>query len=176
MSGWTWGNGATHSRDFDLDGRLISQDFGSVTRTLAYDAAGRITSLTHSSSALQNRSFNYDALDRLTGYSTSTASQTYGYDATGNRTSLTNTTNTYAYTYPPGSNRLSSVAGPIPKTFTYDAAGDLAAETGRSYAYDGQRRLTQVTYSAGSNSYLINGLGQRLLKSGTGTGVATRFL
>lgn len=77
---------------------------------------------------------------------------------------------------PPASNRLSSVAGPTPKTFTYDAAGNLAAETGRSYIYDGRHRLTQVTYSAGSNSYLINGLGQRLLKTGTGTASAVRFV
>lgn len=36
------------------------------SRTLGYDAAGRITGFTQSNDAGQNESFGYDAADRLT--------------------------------------------------------------------------------------------------------------
>lgn len=171
VSGWTWSNGEIHRRSFDRDGRLISQDFGSVTRTLAYDAAGRITRLSHSTAALQDWTLRYDALDRLSSFTGRAASQTFQYDANGNRTSLATGSNTFDYTYPPNNNRLSLIPDGTPETFTYDAAGNLTGDADRAYGYDGRRRLMQVNYSAGSNTYQYNALGQRLSKSGTGTGV-----
>ncbi len=171
VSGWTWNNGSLHRRDFNLDGQLISQDFGTITRTLTYDTAGRITSLSHSGVAMQDWTLRYDALDRLSGFTGRVTSQTYRYDPNGNRTSLVNGTTTYAYTYPAGRNQLSSIGGVTPETFTYDAVGSLTNEADRTYSYDGRRRLTQVTYNGGANSYQYNALGQRLSKSGTGSGV-----
>jgi len=80
----------------------------------------------------------------------------------------------HPYTYSIVNNQLTSTAGPVAEQFQYDAAGNLQATTHKSFAYDARHRLVQASFGAGSASYQLNALGQRVLKS-TGSGIATVY-
>jgi YD repeat-containing protein len=74
VSGWTWGNGQTMVRSFDLAGRPRGFSLGidpktgaADSRGLGYDAAGRIRAVIAASDPILNQSHRYDGLDRLTG-------------------------------------------------------------------------------------------------------------
>ncbi len=61
---WTWGNGATYSRTFDLDGRITRYPLGhpaqsGLVRTVTWDAASRVTGYTHvNGSSVAQPAFN----------------------------------------------------------------------------------------------------------------------
>jgi len=160
---WSWGNGTAHSRSFDLDGRMQSHTLGAATRNIGYDTASRIQQLDEGT-AQTTRTYFYDELDRLTTYLAPATNQGYGYDAVGNRTSLSIGANTYAYTYPTTSNRLSATAGPVARSFSYDAAGNVTGDGARSFVYDDRGRLRQAVQSAGTTTYALNALGERVVK------------
>lgn len=99
VRGWQWGNSSAASpnvyeREFDLDGRIVSYPLGhpannGTTRTLSYDAAGRITASKHAggtTASMLDQRFDYDGLDRLIGFDGVHTSQRFEYDANGNRT------------------------------------------------------------------------------------------
>ncbi len=162
---WTWGNGVAYTRQFDQDGRLTTYGLGGGrTRTVAYDAASRITSYSDTVSP-QSQIFGYDSLDRLTSASGAGISTSYGYDSNGNRLSLTGGAGTASYTYEATSNRLLSVGAPAAQTFGYDGAGNITGDGANTFTYDGLGRLTKVTNAKGRVfTYLYNGFGQRVAK------------
>ena len=167
---WTLGNGRQVTRSFDADNRLASYSLGDTTRSLVFDDAGRITRIDASNPAY-TQNMGYDSLDRLTSWSTQLLSQGYSYDAGSNRTATVfGGTTSYNHSVAPTSNRLQSVAGPNPKTYQYDAAGNVTNDGRTSFSYNDRGRLTSASNTQGSASYLINGLGQRSVKTGT-TGV-----
>ena len=69
------------------------------------------------------------------------------------------------YGYFAASNRLQGLTGAAAKSFVYDAAGNLTSNGSVIFTYDGRGRLTQVS---NGYRYAINGLGQRVSKSGPG--------
>ena len=143
---WTWANGETYERTFDLDGRLKSITLGPSTGTYAD----------------LSQSFGYDALYRLSSANLAAGqTQSYTYDANGNRTNATINAASTTYTYPGTSHKLSSLSGATTRSFTYDNAGNVTASAGITYVYDGRGRLKQ----AGTATYLVNGLGQRVRKN-----------
>jgi YD repeat-containing protein len=163
---WTWGNNTNYNRSFDNDGRMASYPLGTTNlRSLSFDAASRIYGITDTSPAA-NQVMGYDTLDRLTSWVAPNVNQSYSFDANGNRTSLTLGSTLYSYLYPAASNRLASVAGPTPKTESYDLAGNLIGDGTNSFVYNSRGRLSQVTAGGSTVSYLINGLGQRIVKNG----------
>ena len=172
--GWTWSNGAPYRRGFDLDGRIASYPLGNEERTLTYDEAGRIAAFTDTQ-AVENQSFGYDLLDRISLFTSAAGNIGYSYDAVGNRTGETVGADTAAYSYAPASNQLTAVSGAVPATYGYDEAGNTVSANGRTYGYDGRRRLTEVAEGAQSASYRLNGLGQRVVKSTPASG-ATVFV
>ena len=111
------------------------------TRTLGYDAASRLTSLTDTHNTL---SFGYDAIDRLIQVTGGPVDQSFQYDPNGNRTSLTAGTDTTTYTYISGTNRLGSYDGPSPRTYGYDANGSPTGDGVHTYTYDARNRLVAV--------------------------------
>lgn len=170
VAGWTTGNGTTYERVYDADGAISDVHWATgsgATRSasLAYDAAQQVTSL--SDSTLPLATFDYDALGRLTKFLRGTTSQDYTYDAAGNRLGLATAMTTTAYQYASGSNRLQSRSDASTTTYSYDAAGHLTGDGVRTYGYDGRGRLVTVTNGAATNQYLIDGLGQRVSKSGS---------
>lgn len=181
--GWVWGNNSeaapnVYTRTVDLDGRLTTYPLGNlsaatpaVLRTVNYDAASRVTSITHKGNAnasLYDQRYAYDGLDRLVTFNDNTGSQTYAYDANGNRTLFTVGTSSFVNTISAASNRLSASTGPYPaKSNQYDAAGNLTADGTTSFTYSDRGRLKSSTGAGGATSYLYNGLGQRVSKTGT---------
>ena len=174
---WTWGNGAAYSRTFDLDGRLVTYPLGhaaqgGVVRTVAWDAASRVTGYTHVNGAgaaqpTLTQAFGYDDLNRLSTWSAGAASQGFQYDLTGNRTQLTVGTTVHGYTVAATSNRLTATAGPAPaQTNAYDAAGNLSSNGTASFTYSDRGRMSRATVGANQINYLYNGLGQRVSKQG----------
>ena len=167
VKGFTWGNGLAYARTFDADGRLLSFPVGASTRTITYDDAGRITSVTDSGTPSLSLNAGYDILDRLTSFAANASSQSYTYDANGNRTSVTIGENNYPYTVAAASNRLSATAGPSPgKTFTYDAAGNTTADGTQTFVYSNRGRMKSTTRGSNTVTYKYSALGERLRKQG----------
>jgi YD repeat-containing protein len=162
--------------------------------TYVYDAANRITGETETGQPGQ--AFGYDALDRLTGYVNGAAQTSYSYDADGNRLNLGTTptatpaTTPQVYAYDAASNHLLSetVPGPVvrgqPTTttlpFTYDATGNTLSDGTHQFTYDARGRMASALLdneatenprrpdneARRATGYGINGLGERIVKSG----------
>ncbi|WP_158568021.1 MULTISPECIES: RHS repeat-associated core domain-containing protein [unclassified Duganella] len=180
---WLWGNNSEtapnkYARTFDLDGRITSYPLGNVAatvpgvlRTVNYDAANSISSFTHTgnaSASLYDQNFKYDGLGRLTSFTDSTGSQTYAYDANGNRTQFTLGSGSYINTISATSNRLTASTGPYPaKSNQYDLAGNLITNGTTNLTYSDRGRLKSSAGTGVTASYLYNGLGQRVSKTGT---------
>jgi RHS repeat-associated protein len=178
---WIWGNNSispnAYARKFDLDGRVVNYPLGNLAsatgmlRTVTYDAASRITALTHTgntTAANYDQSFGYDGLDRLTSFVNRVGSQSYGYDANGNRTQFAQGSNSYVNTISPTSNRLNTTNGPVlAKNDLFDAAGNLNSDGTITYSYSDRGRLKGTVNGGVNSSYLYNGLGQRVSKTGT---------
>jgi len=163
---WSFGNGRLVNRVYDADNRLAAYPLGNAQRSLAFDDAGRITHIGDSNPALL-QAIGYDALDRVTSWATQLYNQGYSYDAGSNRTSATYGTSSFSHSVAPASNRLQSVAGPTPKTYQHDAAGNVIHDGRTSFAYNDRGRLAGASNAQGTTSYLINGLGQRSVKTGS---------
>ena len=194
-TGWTWGNGTAYTRSFDLNGRLTQFPLGATTgtgatpnglsRTVNYDVASRITAYTHtdttgspssSTATAANQTFGYDDNDRLISYLPAASSQSYSYDANGNRTGQTIGGSSYTQTIDPASNRQTASTGPTPTTNSYDAAGNQTNDGNVTYSYSDRGRLASVTTAGTTTSYLYNGLGQRITKTGSNVpSGATRY-
>jgi YD repeat-containing protein len=162
---WFFGNNRLASRAYDQDNRLYGYQLGDAFRTLRFDDSGRISAIDDANPA-RNEALGYDPLDRLTSWVTSNANQSFGYDPNGNRQSLTLGANQYGNAIAPDSNRLLSVAGPQAKSYQYDAAGNITHDGANTFSYNARGRLESITNAQGGTSYLINGLGQRVTKSG----------
>ncbi len=190
VKSWLWGNHSAASpnkyeRQFDLENRLVSYPLGHLAaggsvRTLSYDAAGRIVSMTHKGNTTPGRldqRYYYDGRDRLIGFDSATASQRFEYDANGNRTKLSVGPNSYLNTIDPGSNRLASTSGPVPaKRNTYDATGNLISDGTLRFGYGSNGRMNSVSGgSGGVVHYRYNGVGQRTIKSDA-VGLSTYFV
>jgi RHS repeat-associated protein len=179
VQSWRWGNHSiaqpnVYARSYDLDGRVTSYPLGNpattgLVRTLTYDAASRITAMTHAGANAPgsfDQTYVYDGHGRITSFTSSSESQGYTYDATGNRTQLKVGAVPYANTISPTSNRLVSTAGPAPaRNNSYDAAGNVTGDGVNVYTYSDRGRLKSVSNGLGQADYLYNGIGQRVAKA-----------
>ncbi|NDZ12030.1 RHS repeat-associated core domain-containing protein [Variovorax sp. WS11] len=202
-TGWTWAFGTSFfgqsaadvgtSRSYDTAGRLTRVTAGGQTLLeYAYDAAGRVYSLTQQLAKPDNPadpntpvsiapvtwSVGYDAAGRVTSFNAPDNSAGFGYDANGNRLSSTQTmgaqTTSRSYTVAGLGNRLTgftqSVGGAnTAVSYGYNANGDLTSDGLRSFSYDAEGRLSAVTTGATDASpttrYVHNALGQRVFKT-----------
>ncbi len=183
---WVWGTGAVpYQRSFDGYGRLVSYPLGNpsgsgiaagVTRTLAFDAAGRIVGYSHTTPTNWDQVFAYDGLDRLVSASlTGGNNYGYAYDLTGNRTQTTINGTAYADTVSATSNWYTNVATAAGGATAqgYDAAGHLTSDANGTYAYSGRGRLQSALRSGNTFSYLYNAFEQRVYKAGPSAVITT---
>ena len=183
---WVWGTGAVpYQRSFDGYGRLVSYPLGNpngtgiaagVTRTLAFDAAGRIVGYSHTTPTNWDQVFAYDGLDRLVSATlTGGNNYAYAYDPTGNRTQTTINGTPYADTVAAASNWYTNVATAAGGATAqgYDAAGHLTSDASGTYAYSGRGRLQTALRSGNTVSYLYNAFEQRVYKAGPSAVITT---
>ena len=139
VKAWTWGNAMSHSRDYDTRGLMVGQTLLSDNRVLGYDSVGRLNSL---DDGRGSSGFDYTLLVPDTG--------------------------SYENSVQAFSNRLDSASVPTPKTYTYDAAGNITGDGVHTYGFDDRGRLTSVN-SGTTASYQHNGQGQRVKKTAGST-------
>ncbi len=169
---WKWGNGRIYTRNFDLDGQIKMHPIGNDTRTLTYDLAGRITHTTDTN-PVYNRGYDYDSLDRLVGESDNSSFKSWQYDANSNRTQAQFGGTAYPYTIAGSSNRLTSVAGPTLKNYSYDAAGNPLSDGATTFTWNAAGKLTATVNNGKTHTYRYNALDQRVFKNST---LSPRFL
>ncbi len=145
-----------------------------------YDANGynnnRIRKITDNVDSAYTVQYNYDDYNRLAnaqgGVQGGTYSRVYQYDHFGNLRQVGGAGGphaTYTLNYDnnatgaPATNRIASVTEGTTQPFTYDAAGDLTAGDGMTYAYDGASRLSSVNGGA-LGQYGYDGDGMRVKK------------
>lgn len=159
ITGFTFGNNQTYSRNYDLDGRTTSYSQATQNVSLVYDFASRITQL-------GANSYGYDEIDRLISASAASGNQAFAYDKVGNRTAKTVGATTDTYTFSTTSNRLNQIIGANNKTYAYDAIGSVTGEGTNTYTYDARGRMAQATGTLGTSSYQVSSQGQRVRKTG----------
>ncbi len=153
---------------YDAKGRLTERAQGSDERTFGYDAGNRLTTVTDSEG--RQTKFTYDGADRQTRVELPSG-RTYqlAYDANGNRTGVTmpsTATHTLGYS---AVDRMTSYQPPGSGAygFVFDKDGrqtGSALPSGRTQtrAYDDGGRLTSMSYPEGSASFAYAGSTRRL--------------
>lgn len=166
VTGWSWGNGTTASRDFDADGKVTQVDDanGASLKTYSYDDAFRITGVTDVGNSALSWTYGYDLLDRLNSATSSSVTQGWTYDANGNRLTQTGSTPS-TYTNSLTSNRVGSVSGAMARTYGYDAAGNTLSYAGATFTYNHRGRMTSASNAGTTATYTYNALGQRIRRA-----------
>ncbi|ATE70800.1 RHS repeat-associated core domain-containing protein [Lysobacter capsici] len=167
--GWTYGNGRTLTRAYDLNYAVQSlrdTASGGLDLGFARDELLQITAIHNATFATPARvKFGYDALSRLTQFRdgpSNTVLESYDYDKTGNREAFTNSGGLQDYVYASTNHKLSSVAG---VARGYDAAGNTTAigGTAKELVYGDHGRMTQVKQlGVPVMNYAYNGVGERV--------------
>ena len=160
------GNGQDITHTFDQLYRINSSQAGSVyNRSYTYDPSGNITDINDLIDPSENQSFGYDPLNRLLTATGVYGPISYTYDKVGNRLTRADNGQTETYSYITGTNKLLEITGTNPATFTYDANGNTTDIGDKSFIYNQNNRLIQVTEGSTTlDEYIYNGQGQRIKK------------
>ena len=177
VAAWTYGNGATMSRGYDLSYRITSLLHGLVVdrEYEIYDAVGNIKSIVDHINAGGSQSLVYDDLDRLTD---AEATGSYGtrvqmYDGVGNRTQQTVDGVLFNYHYEIDtqgdlvSQRLEAITNGVTETNAYDMNGNLIerGSPSETFTYGQDNRMKEATVGGVlAATYSHNGLGERVAK------------
>ena len=167
-----------NSRDltkrFDTDGRIYNlSSAGDLSYT--FDMADRVLSATNGKYPNDSLAFGYDKAGRLTSTSSSSTAEAFTYDDNGNRTHYSRNSSVSTYSTSTNSSILNSVSGTQSRSYTYDAVGNVTAQTGNggrrfTARYDGLGHLVVLDPDAASGeaaeSYWYNAINQRVRKNG----------
>jgi YD repeat-containing protein len=174
-----FGNGATYISDqcgSDLKNcRQLLSNFGyghggvaQLSEDLTYDQNGNITGVTDEASGPRDKSFGYDALNRLTSATADHlwGTQAYTYDALNNLRTLQSGSQTSTYAYD-ATNRLTSISsgGSPLVTYRYDTRGNVIGENTTNLEFDQKNQLIQV---GGTDTYAYDAAGRRVSKTAGG--------
>ena len=144
MSSLTYGNGFARAVGYDQQYRIIGIQTGAVQNlSYTHDPNGNITGIKDNLNPTKNKTFTYDALDRLTGGTGPWGSLAWTYDPVGNRMTQVENGAASTYSYQAGTNKLTGVSGPSPLSFTFDANGNTTTENARTYTYNQNNRLSR---------------------------------
>lgn len=110
-----------------------------------------------------SRSYTYDELNRLktmTGTGGSCTGLSWTYDVWGNRTAQSVTGGTCPAPSTPVNNKNQLIIS----GYSYDAAGNLVAEPGKTYQYDAENRMKSIN-NGSIASYVYDAGGRRVQKT-----------
>ena len=169
LTGYTSGDGATHSASYDARQRPAQIGASGVANlpalTYGYDDVGNVMTI-GDARAGYSATLSYDALDRLTTANGAWGALTYSYDAWGNRieqihTTPSNTTTTTAYTY--ADHQRMQITGETARQ--YDPNGNQTRDAIGTYTYTPANMLDTASLFAGAvYLYQYDGDTQRALK------------
>jgi RHS repeat-associated protein len=139
-------------------------------QTYGFDELGNVTARGWwDGTAQRSETFGYDTLNRLTTV-TGPANKTYAYATNGN---ITSKTSVGTYTYPTNGIRphaVSSIAGTINTSFTYDANGNMLTGNGRTLTYTTFNKVKTAVKGSITDTFTYDAGFNRLIKSnGSGT-------
>ena len=178
VAGWSYGNGRSLQRKYDLDYRpkSIRDTTGGLSLGYNYNTVGELTELKDGLQSASLAKYDYDSLGRLTvtrDGPTGIPLEAYGYDATGNRNSLSHAGVTTSYTYESTSHRLGSVGA---TSRSYDPIGNTTAigGTAKEFVYNANDRMKQVRQGGVVTAgYRYNAKGERVATINGDTGPIT---
>jgi RHS repeat-associated protein len=165
VSGWTWANNSNEARVYDEDGNVTNVE-AAEGFTYSYDSAFRITGITDTDNSALSQSYGYDALDRLNSATGTSLNESWTYDANGNRLTQGGATSS-TYTVAAASNQITGISGVLARTYAYAPSGQTTSYGGLTFTYMDSGRLSSVSNSNGTATYVLDALGQRIKKSGT---------
>ena len=175
MAQATLGNGALYVADQN-DRQLLS-NFSyakggtiNLSEDFIYDKNGNITQFTDLAGGPRNKTFGYDALNRLTSATAASlwGTETYTYDPLNNIRSRVSGSQTTTYTYD-SQNRLSGLTGAGAASFGYDTRGNVTSKGGVTLNFDQKNQLLGLP---GQVTYAYDAAGRRVSKTPAG-GTAT---
>jgi len=161
------GNGGIVNNQFDQSGRLTVANPGAdKERTYTYNNNGNLTSVSAPNTPWYNRTYTYDALERLNHAEGPYGSIDYTYDAVGNRLTKVADGQTETYIYISGTNKLSEITGTETISYAHDANGNFTGIGNKTLTYNQNNRLIKVEENGNTlGEYTYNGLGQRVIKT-----------
>lgn len=157
-------------RHSDAAGRVVQYPLGEGTRSLRFDASGRVAGFVHHGPEAQpaagtavvanasDETFSYDGLDRLVGYTRAAASYQVRFDETSNRLALEGEGTARGWQVEPNSNRLADAGA-------FDPTGNLLGDGTFTATYDLAGRLASFDRQGVRVSYLSDGDGYRVRKA-----------
>ncbi|MGB3747880.1 MAG: RHS repeat protein [Rhodanobacter sp.] len=167
-SQFAYGNGAVYLAEQNARQLLGNFTYGvgstlNLSEDLAYDANGNITTVVDLAGGPRNKSFGYDALNRLTSATANGlwGTQAFTYDALNNLRTLQTSGQTSVYHYDT-SNKLTSISGAATVNYAYDTRGNVTTKNSTTLLFDQKNQLTKIV---GVNSYAYDAAGRRVSKT-----------
>lgn len=146
ISGWTWGNGSSTVRSFDLDGRLERVDSAGRS-TYSFNDDGSIASriddnwMSYATAHVGTTNMAFSPASNRVTASTGALARSYGYDGAGNVTSVGGTT----FVYSAGNRLRSSTQGGVTTNYVINPLGQRVQKSSISgttrFIYDEAGRL-----------------------------------
>lgn len=170
----TLGNGALYLADQNDRKLLLNFSYAkgstvNLSEDFIYDKNGNITQFNDLAGGPRNKTFDYDALNRLTTASAPAlwGTEIYTYDPLNNIRSRVKGTQTTTYNY--SQNRLISLTGAGATSFVYDTRGNVTSKGAVTLSFDQKNQLLGLP---GQVAYAYDAAGRRVSKTPVG-GAAT---
>lgn len=174
VASYVLGNGTAVTRTFDANGQISDISSPAFSLHVRRDAAGNIVAIGNAAGVAQpTETYDYDPLYRLMNVKDGTGGpiETYTYNKTGDRLSkVAPGLLTGSYSYKSGTHQLIGIGT---TTREVDARGNTTANvmagSTLGFGYNQRNRLTVVQRDGVTvGSYVLNGLGQRVMKTAGG--------
>ena len=182
LSGVTASSGDSMAWTYDSAGRMLTQRQTVAgmqqTVTVARDALGRPTSVTYPSGMVLGLTYNADVVSSLTVNGVALLNSVSYLPQTNIATGWQWGNGThYGKSFDPDGRVTSVTLGSVTRSYGYDAAGQIVAETDTSasgtkqytFGYDELGQLISYTSPSGNLAYTYDANGNRRSESGTGT-------